>query len=229
MVTTSKSHSMYPICLNISGKLCVVVGGGRVAERKIQGILSAAGKVRVISPAVTASLRLLAEEKCIEWREKTYEGADLQGAFLVFAATDLADVQNAISRDAQASGLLINRADAPDACDFQIPASIRRGDLTLSVATNGKSPALAAMVRRQLEQDFGEEYVQLTALMTMLRECVLAEEDWEDKKILFQEILHEDMVDWIRNNRWDRIRQHLHTVLGRPVEVDPDSLRKEGA
>jgi precorrin-2 dehydrogenase / sirohydrochlorin ferrochelatase len=224
-----KNHSMYPVCLNISGKLCIIVGGGRVAERKVRGVLTGGGSVRVISPVVTTKLQHLAEQERIEWRQKTYDAADLQGAFLVFAATDIADVQRALSRDAQAAGLLINRADAPEACDFQTPASIRRGDLTISVATNGKSPALAAMVRRQLEHDFGEEYTLLTALMAMLRDDILMEEDWERKKILFQQILHDDIVDWIRDNHWDRIRQHLHTVLGHSVEVDPDSLRKEGA
>lgn len=220
---------MYPVCLNISRKLCVVVGGGRVAERKVRGVLTGGGWVRVISPAVTTALQLLAEQERIEWRQKTYDAADLQGAFLVFAATDIAEVQNALSHDTQAAGLLINRADAPEACDFQIPASIRRGDLTISVATNGRSPALAAMVRRRLEHDFGEEYVLLTALMAMLRDDILMEEDWERKKFFFQRILHDDIVDWIRNNHWDRVRQHLQAVLGRPVEVDPDLLRKEGA
>ncbi|MBM9537206.1 bifunctional precorrin-2 dehydrogenase/sirohydrochlorin ferrochelatase [Desulfobulbus alkaliphilus] len=220
---------MYPVCLNISGKLCLVAGGGRVAERKVRGLLASGGRVRVVSPVVTAALKFLAEQERIEWRQKTYETADLQGVFLVFAATDLAEVQNALSRDARDAGLLINRADAPEACDFQVPASVRRGNLTLSVATNGRSPALAAMVRRRLEHDFGEEYVLLTALMARLRDDILLEEDGERKKILFQQILHEDIVDWIRDDHWDRIRQHLQAVLGRPVEVDPDLLRKEGS
>lgn len=200
-----------------------------MAERKVRGLLMGGGWVRVISPLVTTALQHLAEQERIEWRQKKYDASDLEGAFLVFAATDLADVQRALSRDARAAGLLINRADDPDACDFQTPASIRRGDLTISVATNGRSPALAAMVRRQLEQEFGEEYVLLTALMAMLRDEILMEVDWEKKKILFQQILHDDIVDWIRNNHWDRVRQHLQAVLGHPVEIEPDLLRGEGA
>lgn len=220
---------MYPVCLNISGKLCVVIGGGRVAERKIRGILAGSGSVRVVSPALTTTLHDLASQAVIEWREKPYSGTDLEGAFLVFAATNTPKVQGAVLRDARAAGLLVNIADNSAACDFQVPASIRRGDLTLSVATKGKSPAVAAMVKRRLEHDFGEEYAQLTALTSLLRDRILAENalSHEEKKLLFQKILHDDIVDWLRDRRWDRIQQHLQSVFGRPVVLDPETLTKE--
>lgn len=220
---------MYPVCLNISGKLCVVIGGGRVAERKIRGILAGSGSVRVVSPALTTTLHDLASQAVIEWREKPYSGTDLEGAFLVFAATNTPKVQGAVLRDARAAGLLVNIADNSAACDFQVPASIRRGDLTLSVATKGKSPAVAAMVKRRLEHDFGEEYAQLTALTSLLRDRILAEDalSHEEKKLLFQKILHDDIVDWLRDRRWDRIQQHLQSVFGRPVVLDPETLTKE--
>lgn len=220
---------MYPVCLNISGKLCVVIGGGRVAERKIKGILADSGSVRVVSPAITSILHDLASRKVIEWREKPYSVADLEGAFLVFAATNTPEVQGAILRDARAAGLLVNIADNPAACDFQVPASIRRGDLTLSVATQGKSPAVAAMVKRRLEHDFGEEYARLTVLASLLRDRILAEDSLshEEKKGLFQKILHDDMVDWLREHRWDKIQQHLQDVFGRPVDLDMKKLTKE--
>jgi len=220
---------VYPVCLNISGKLCVVIGGGRVAERKIRGILAGSGSVRVVSPALTTTLHDLASQAVIEWREKPYSGTDLEGAFLVFAATNTPKVQGAVLRDARAAGLLVNIADNSAACDFQVPASIRRGDLTLSVATKGKSPAVAAMVKRRLEHDFGEEYAQLTALTSLLRDRILAEDalSHEEKKLLFQKILHDDIVDWLRDRRWDRIQQHLQSVFGRPVVLDPETLTKE--
>jgi len=220
---------VYPVCLNISGKLCVVIGGGRVAERKIRGILAGSGSVRVVSPALTTTLHDLASQAVIEWREKPYSGTDLEGAFLVFAATNTPQVQGAVLRDARAAGLLVNIADNSAACDFQVPASIRRGDLTLSVATKGKSPAVAAMVKRRLEHDFGEEYAQLTALTSLLRDRILAENalSHEEKKLLFQKILHDDIVDWLRDRRWDRIQQHLQSVFGRPVVLDPETLTKE--
>lgn len=220
---------MYPVCLNISGKLCVVIGGGRVAERKIKGILADSGSVRVVSPTLTATLHDLARQDAIEWREKSYSVTDLEGAFLVFAATNTPQVQEAVLQDTRAAGRLVNIADNPSACDFQVAASIRRGDLMLSVATQGKSPAVAAMVKRRLEHDFGVEYAQLTILASLLRDRILAEDalSHEEKKVLFQKILHDDMADWLRDCRWDRVQQHLQSVFGRPVDLDMETLTKE--
>lgn len=207
----------------------MVIGGGSVAERKIRGLLADSGRVRVVSPAITPALRTLVDQQRLEWRQRTFRAGDLDGAFLVFAATDIPAVQEAVRRDARAAGLLMNAADDPDACDFQVPATIRRGDLTLCVSTNGRSPAVSAMVRRKLEREFGEEYAQLTALMALLRDRILQAEEgsYAEKKILFQKILHDDIVKWLRTGRWDKIQQHLHTVLGRTVDVDLKALTKE--
>lgn len=219
---------MYPVCLDLSRRLSVVVGGGAVAERKVQGLLAAGGQVRVVSPAMTSGLLALAESHTVEWRQKEYSAADLAGAFLVFAATNRPAVQRAVCRDARAAGLLINVADSPEVCDFQVPATIRRGDLSLSVATNGKSPAVAAMVRKRLEREFGAEYALLTRLASTLREQLLADEEHcTDLKSLFQKILHDDMVDWLREQRWDRVQQHLESVLGQPMSRDLERLIKE--
>jgi precorrin-2 dehydrogenase/sirohydrochlorin ferrochelatase len=208
--------------------LSVVVGGGSVAERKVRGILAAAGQVRVVSPDLTAALLLLAEQGLVEWRQKSYSGDDLDGAYLVFAATNSSAAQEAVCRDARAAGVLLNVADGPELCDFQTPSVVRRGDLTLSVATNGRSPAVAAMVRRRLERDFGDEYRLLTALVGRLREQILREAGSDaDKKILFQKILCDDIVDWLRERQWERIQRRLEQVLGRPVGQDLESLIKE--
>ena len=219
---------MYPVCLDIAERLCVVIGGGQVAERKVRGLLISAGVVRVVSPEVTRGLLSLIENRAVEWRQKKYHPSDLEGAFLVFAATNLSTVQAAVHRDARAAVLLINVANAPQLCTFQVPATIRRGDLTVSVATNGKSPAVAAMVRKRLEREFGEEWALLTRLAFLLREQMLAEEDRNmEVKNLFQKILHDDIVDWLRERQWANIQQHLESVLGRPVDRELEILIKE--
>ncbi|MCL1980652.1 MAG: bifunctional precorrin-2 dehydrogenase/sirohydrochlorin ferrochelatase [Proteobacteria bacterium] len=219
---------MYPLALNIDQRLCVVVGGGRVAERKVWGILAAGGRVRLISPTATPGLIELADRQAIAWTCKPYTRADLDGACLVFAATNSAAVQRAVHRDARAAGLLVNVADAPELCDFQVPATIRRGDLTISVATGGKSPAVAAMVKQRLDRFLGEEYGWLTALAALLREQILAAEpDSERTRELFGQLLHDDIVDWLRDRQWDDLRLHVERVLGRPVAFDPESLTKE--
>lgn len=218
---------MYPLCLNITGRLCVVIGGGLVAERKVRGLLSAGGLVRVVSPVVTSRLSILAEQQAIEWRQKIYSPTDLEGALLAFAATDNTNVQQAVYRDARIARLLINVVDEPHACDFQVPAVVRRGDLILSVATNGISPAVAAMVRRRLEREFGDEYGLLTTIAGLLREQLFAEgRESEEIKFLFEKILCDDIVDWLRQQQWDKVQQHVVNILGWPADFVREILNK---
>ena len=212
---------MYPVCLEISDKLCVVVGGGSVAERKILGLLKAGAQVRVISPQLTRTLAGLADEGRIEWLERGYAQGDLAGALLIFAATDSRKVQEAVFKEAGQGGQLVNVIDAPAHCSFHVPAVVRRGDLTLAVSTSGKSPAVAAMVRKQLAQSYGEEYGLLLDLISRLREQVLAGDgDSSERKILFQNILHDDIVQWIKSGQRDLLRNHLRAVLGSDVDFD---------
>ena len=212
---------MYPVCLEISDKLCVVVGGGSVAERKILGLLTAGAQVRIISPQLTRPLTELADDGRIEWLERGYTQGDLAGALLIFAATDSREAQEAVFKEAGQAGQLVNVIDAPARCSFHVPAVVRRGDLTLAVSTGGKSPAVAAMVRKQLAENFGEEYGLLLDLISRLREQVLTGEgNTSERKILFQNILHDDIVHWIKSGQRDLLRKHLRAVLGSDVDFD---------
>ncbi|MEA2115140.1 MAG: bifunctional precorrin-2 dehydrogenase/sirohydrochlorin ferrochelatase [Thermodesulfobacteriota bacterium] len=212
---------MYPVCLEISDKLCVVVGGGSVAERKVLGLLTAGAQVRIITPQLTRSLARLADDGRIEWLERGYAQGDLAGALLIFAATDSREVQKAVCKEAGQAGQLVNVIDAPARCSFHVPAVVQRGDLTLAVSTGGKSPAVAAMIRKQLAQSYGEEYGLLLDLISRLREQVLAGEgNSSERKILFQNILHDDIVHWIKSGQKDLLRRHLRAVLGSDVDFD---------
>ncbi|MCI5146556.1 MAG: bifunctional precorrin-2 dehydrogenase/sirohydrochlorin ferrochelatase [Candidatus Electrothrix sp. AR3] len=215
---------MYPICLNIKGQLCTVVGGGVVAERKVLALLEAEARVRIISPALTKPLTELATEGSITWLPRRYCRDDLDQAFLVFAATDKREVQEEVRRDASKAGILINVTDAPEQSEFHVPAVIRQGDLTLTVSTNGKSPALAAKIRKQLTKNYGPEYAVLLHLMAQLREQVLAGDcENEERKILFQNILHDDILQWIKDGQRQQLRTHLAAVLG-STNIDFDLL-----
>jgi precorrin-2 dehydrogenase/sirohydrochlorin ferrochelatase len=208
--------------LNITGKICVVVGGGTVAERKINGLLAEHALVRVISPVVTASVKKLFRNDACEWLQKNYVTGDLAGAFLVFAATDAPKVQQLVVDDAQQQGILVNVIDNPEMCSFQVPATVRRGDLTLAVSTGGKSPAVAAMVRQRLEEQYGVEYERLLQLMGVLRPQIIAiGESSDQRKILFKKILHDDIIKWIRDGRYDRVQSHLQDVLGSDLHFEP--------
>jgi siroheme synthase-like protein len=142
----------YPITLtHIQGAPAVVVGGGRVAERKVRGLLAAGAAVRVVSPQATEPLRALAEAGRISWDARPYQAGDLdERPRLVFAATDQRDVNAQVARDAAAHGLLCNVADAPDEGSFHLPAVYRGAGVVLAVSTAGESPARAARVRDAL-------------------------------------------------------------------------------
>ncbi len=177
--------------------------------------------MRVISPVVTASVKKLFRNDACQWLEKNYATGDLADAFLVFAATDAPEVQQLVVDDAQQQGILVNVIDNPEMCSFQVPATVRRGDLTLAVSTGGKSPAVAAMVRQRLEEQYGVEYEWLLQLMGALRPQVIAIGDSSDqRKILFKKILHDDIIKWIRDGRYDRVQSHLQDVLGSDLHFE---------
>lgn len=219
---------MYPILLNITGRTCVVIGGGKVAERKVRGLLEAGAKVRLISPEVTRVLAGLAGKGMVDWQQRVYSKGDLDGAYLVFAATDNRAVQDMISGEAEQKGILLNVADEPERCSFQVPASVRRGDLILSVSTGGRSPAVAAHIRQQLEHEFGPEYDILLQIMSQIRRQTGSGDDLltqPDRKKIYKKILHDDIIEWIRTGQAAQLRRHLKTILG-PEHVPDIKLPK---
>nr|WP_321466536.1 bifunctional precorrin-2 dehydrogenase/sirohydrochlorin ferrochelatase [uncultured Desulfobulbus sp.] len=219
---------MYPVSLEIADKLCVVVGGGNVAARKVHGLLAAGARVRVVSPKLAPRLENLVAREAVAWQQKGFTAEDLTGAVLVFAATDNPSVQSAVVKAARSRNIPINVADGPELCDFQVPAVLRRGDLSISIATNGKTPAVAALVRRQLEEVIGEEYALLTTLIGALREEIIRKAaDDAEKKILFQKILHSDILRWLRERQWHKVQAHVEAVIGRPLGRDLEVLIKE--
>ena len=204
----------------------MIIGGGRVACRKVTGLLADGGRVRVISPEVVPELAELARAGKIEWQQKSYTAGDLENAFLVFAATDDPVTQAQVYRQAGREGQLVNVADDPEQCNFQVPATCRRGDLTLAVSTNGKSPALAAMIREELEGRFGEEYEVLLDLMAQLRNRLGRGDDTQaQRKKIYKKILHDDILEWIRAGETEKLRTHLEKVLGPEVKLDIRELK----
>ena len=160
----------YPICLNITNKRCVVAGGGEVGARKATTLLDCGARVTVIGRTLLPSLEMLRREDRISHVKADYESAHLEGAFLVIGATDSHTVNERIFADARLRGILVNIADAPQLCDFILPAVVRRGDLLLTVSTGGQSPALASKLRKELESSYGSEYADLLEIMGKLRQ-----------------------------------------------------------
>lgn len=160
----------FPVCLHIKEKKCVVVGGGRVAERKAKSLLDYGGYVTVISPEITGSLSELAEEGALEHLARSFESGDLRDAFVAIGATDDRETNLKISEEASRLGILVNIVDEPELCSFVVPSVLRRGDFQVAVTTSGKVPILARKVKEHLEIEFGPEYGSYTALLEGVRE-----------------------------------------------------------
>lgn len=206
--------AFYPICLDLEAKRCVVVGGGRVAERKVQGLLSCAALVSVISPELTAELKVQYAGGRIEWFAREYQQGDLAHAFLVIAATDDEETQKLVYEEATANNLLLNVADVPQRCNFILPATARQGDLAISVSTAGKSPALARKIRMELEKRYGPEYRVLVDILGAIRPEILDSGlPQTENERLFKKLLHADLAEWIKNKNRDKIEKHFLAVL----------------
>ena len=159
----------YPIMLKLRGKRCVVVGGGEVAERKVQAMLECGASVCVVSPELSEGLRALADEGQIEVTARRYRRGDLKGAVLAVAAVDDPEVNKRVFREGERRGVPVNVVDDPENSSFIVPSILRRGDLLIAVSTSGRSPALARKIRQDLEESYGAEYAALVLLISEVR------------------------------------------------------------
>lgn len=205
----------YPILLDLRGRRCLVVGGGQVAQRKVDGLLAADAAVTVVSPTASTALAQLAAAGGIVWHPRPYGRADLDGMRLVIAATDQPDVNRQVADDARDRGILCNVIDQPAAGDFTLPSVVRRGDLVLTVSTSGQSPALSRHLRKILEGRFGNEYEVFLRIMGAVRRRLLAcEKDPATRRKLFDRLVAADLPEAIREGRRDEVEQRLSAILG---------------
>ncbi len=226
LLTLEKTMLFYPVNLNITDKLCLVVGGGAVALRKTNDLLTGGAKVRIISPVIHAELQVLARNKVIDWFEREYVEGDLNGAFLAFAATDNREVQERIAKEATKYSVLLNSADDPLNSQFHIPAHFRRGKMLVTVSTGGSSPALAKKVRQQLENELVPEYEIVVDFFTMLREKVVGPVgDSVANAELFSRLLRLGIVEMILQANWFELQMMLLREL--PESAEPVTLMKD--
>ena len=162
----------YPVFLNLTGKRCLVIGGGRIAEDKVAKLHHAGARVSVISPNVTPALQAAAQRGEFEWLPREYETGDLKGAFLGIAATNKRDVNHRIFQESERLGVLMNVVDEPEQCTFIAPSIVQRGQVTLAISTGGASPALARKLREALTEDPALEWADLAGVLAQARKEV---------------------------------------------------------
>jgi len=170
------SHAnLYPAFLSLQGKVCAVVGGGGVAARKVRSLLATGASIVVISPQLHAELQALLSHSPIRSIASNYVTEHLEGAHLVFAATNDPEVNRRVAQDAHERGLWVNVADNPALSDFYVPATIHRNDLTVAISTGGSSPAFARYVRELLEQRLSEALGQALDMIAQARPLILTQ------------------------------------------------------
>jgi precorrin-2 dehydrogenase len=179
--------TLFPMFLKLDGRSCLVVGAGKIGEPKIAGLMDTGARIRVVALDASTAVREWAHEGKIALELRAFAPNDLDGAFLVVAATSSRKLNEWIYHEAQRRGVLCNVVDVPDLCDFFYPAVVRRGDLQIAVSTAGQSPSLAQKIRQQLEQQFGPGYATWVAELGETRKLILASDLDRERKL---DLLH---------------------------------------
>jgi len=202
-----KTMRLYPVSLNVHGRLCVVIGSGEVARRKIESLLAAGARVKACSPDPPGL-------EGIEWIGRTYARGDLEGAFLAIAATDNREVNREVSREAQERGIPVNVVDDPELSTFHVPSLVSRGDLQISVSTGGRCPSLARAMRRELENLYGPEYEEYLDALERARQQIIATFPPGKRGELMAGLIEQaDIVGFIKTGKPERARELIEQII----------------
>jgi precorrin-2 dehydrogenase / sirohydrochlorin ferrochelatase len=181
----------YIACLRLSGRRCLVVGGGEVGLEKVEGLLACDGDVTLVSPEAIPQLQELAAEGSIAWDRREYRPEDLEGTFIAIAATGDTEVNIGVFEDAERRAMLVNVVDVPPLCNFILPAIIRTGPLAIAISTAGASPALAKRIRNEIADEYGEPYARLAIMLNEVRGWAKGMlPTYQDRKAFFESIVN---------------------------------------
>jgi precorrin-2 dehydrogenase/sirohydrochlorin ferrochelatase len=207
----------YPVLFDLSGRLCVVVGGGPVGLRKVRGLLTAGARVRLVSPRLTPGQSAPPE---VEWLSRPFRPCDLQGAFLVISATGDTATDQAVAAEARRLGMPVSLPGEPAAGDFTLPAILRRGDLTVTVSTGGQCPALTAQLIRRMAEWFGPSWEMVVAISSAIRRKSLA---FPDKlpynQDVIAQLLNSGLPELIAADDPEAVDRLLQQVLGDDISL----------
>jgi len=218
MIQKDQFPAYYPVFLDISDRVCVVIGGGQVALRKVKALIECGAAVKVISPDLCAELNQLAESGEIETQQRRYRDGDLKDAHIVIVATDDHDTNREAVKEANRRAVLVNVVDDAGNSNFIVPSSMRRGDITIAVSTAGRSPALARKIRTRLEDYFGDEYASLALLLDDVRQEIKRRSIKVNEEV-WQEALNLDLLNALIKNGKTR---EARDILLRNLKVTPE-------
>jgi precorrin-2 dehydrogenase / sirohydrochlorin ferrochelatase len=199
----------YIACLKLTGRRCLVVGGGEIGLEKVEGLLACDGRVVLVAPGAVEELQELAAEGSIEWERREYRAEDLEGTFIAIAATNDTDVNIRVYEDAERRAMLVNVVDVPPLCNFILPAIVRTGPLAIAISTAGASPALAKRIKAQIAEEYGEPYARLAVLLNEARGWAKGTlPTYQDRKAFFEGIVNgePDPVELLRRGDEPAVR-----------------------
>lgn len=217
----------YPIMLDIRDKKCKVIGGGKVAQRKVTTLLAYGAVVEVISPVISDKLIKYYNQGKINLIQREYVYGDLKDSYLVYAATNDEKANKACLKECREKEILLNVVDRPEMCDFIVPANIRRGHLSISISTNGKSPMLSTRIKKELEKLFPEEYKEYLDILGELRDRVKIEvNDISKRREIFYNLVYCDEFDrYLRGEVRDLKKALYNKYLNGLQGVDMDGKK----
>lgn len=207
----------YPVNLLVLGRRCVVVGGGRIAARKIEALLEAGAVVHVVAPDLVNELQAARDEGRITVAERPFESTDLDGAWLATAATSTPAVNRAVFEAGEARRVWVNAADDPSNCSFTLMSVVRQGDLVVTVGTGGRSPALAAYLKDHVAQEMGPEWAALLELLSEAREELRAG-GTSSETVDWRRALDSGMLELVRGGRTAEAKELLQACLSSSLD-----------
>lgn len=203
----------YPAFIDLHGKEAVVVGGGKVAERKVRTLITAGALVKVISPHITKHLTKLKENGLLRHVRRNYRRGDLKGAFIVIAGTSSPQTNSRIANDARA---LVNVVDLPEEGNFIVPSVVGRGKLTIAISTEGASPAVSKAIRTELENFYGTEFSRyLRFLETIRRKAIAGISDPKARNTFLKSLASEKLLTELRSKGYAAASRRITSSLKR--------------
>lgn len=203
----------YPIFLNLKGKKCLVIGGGKVAERKVVALSRCEANIYVVSPVITTRLEDLSDCKQIFYRKGNYHINDLEDAFLVISATDDDKINSTVANDCMSRNIMVNVVDDPARCSFFVPSVVHRGSLKLAISTGGKSPHLAKAIRKMLEKIFVPQFEEFVDFLGSVRKQVLERvTDPSRRKQILTNLVDEETLDMVKQGDIDKAKERVKNV-----------------
>jgi len=204
---------LYPIFINLKDKKCLVIGGGKVAERKVKALVRCGAKVHIISPQLTIALQNMAERGLVLYRCGYYQTGDLENTFLVISATDDDAVNQAVAGDCLKRNIMVNVVDDPPRCNFFVPSVLHRGSLKLAISTGGSSPRLAKIIRRKLEQEFGPTFTEFNDFLGTVRRQVQEQvADPVRREQIFMNLVDETTYTLVKQGDLEKAKERVNNV-----------------